>query len=327
VGPCDLHDILARLPEEGRPELISSIMSGEDAGVYLLSDDLALVQTVDFFPPIVDDPKAFGRIAAANALSDIYAMGARPLTAMNIVAFPKKLCGEVLEAVLLGGYDKVHEAGAVVIGGHTIEDDEPKYGLAVTGIVDPARMMTVSAASKGDALVITKALGTGVIATALKAGMAAREVVQAATDSMMLLNRSASEAFLARGVRACTDVTGFGLMGHLSEILNASEVSATLWEGSIPLLPGAVELAAQGMLPEGAYANREGVEVEAPGVTREVLDCMYDPQTSGGLLACVKGDRVDELLAELRKSCPRAAVIGEVTGGDTGSIKVLPGKE
>jgi selenide, water dikinase len=327
VGPCDLRDILAKLPEERRPELLSSIMSGEDAGVYLLSDDLALVQTVDFFPPIVDDPRAFGQIAAANALSDIYAMGARPLTAMNIVAFPKKLCGEVLEAVLLGGYDKVHEAGAVVIGGHTIEDDEPKYGLAVTGVVDPAKMMTVSAASKGDGLVLTKGLGTGVIATALKAGMADREVVEAATKSMMLLNRSASEAFLARGVRACTDVTGFGLMGHLSEMLKASDVSARLWERNIPLLPGAVELAVQGMLPEGAYANREGADVDAPGVTREVLDCMYDPQTSGGLLACVDRDMVDDLLAELRKSCPRASLIGEVAGGSAGSITVLPGKE
>lgn len=326
MGPCDLRNILARLPEDKVPQLLSSLMSGEDAGVYLLSEDVALVQTVDFFPPIVDDPRTFGQIAAANALSDIYAMGATPLTAMNIVAFPKELGGEVLVSVLLGGHDKVHEAGAVVIGGHTIEDDEPKYGLAVTGLVRPEKMMTISAAAPGDVLVLTKALGTGIISTAIKAGMAPIDSARAAEESMRELNRAACEALHSRGVRACTDVTGFGLIGHLAEMLRASDASAEVRARDVPLLHGALDLANSGMVPEGSYANREGVDVEAGGVGRDVLDCFYDPQTSGGLLASVDPDAAAELIAGLRHCCPRASIIGTVSRGRPGSIRVIPGE-
>ena len=326
MGPCHLREILSRLPEDKVPELLSSLRSGEDAGVYLLSEDVALVQTVDFFPPMVDDPRTFGRIAAANALSDVYAMGASPLTAMNIVAFPKKMVGEVLEAVLLGGHDKVSEAGAVVIGGHTIEDDEPKYGLAVTGVVKPEKMMTIAGARSGDVLLLTNALGTGIISTAIKAGMAPGVSAAAAIASMTELNRASSEVLLAGEVRACTDVTGFGLLGHLADILRASEVSAEITAAAVPLLPGAVELADLGMVPEGSYANREEMDVEIEGaIERGVLDCLYDPQTSGGLLASVRPGDAPVLIEEFKKLNIDAAPIGTVSGGRPGYIRVMGG--
>jgi selenide, water dikinase len=315
VGPGDLEKMLSELPEETAPELLSSIRSGEDAGVFLISDGLALVQTVDFFPPIVDDPYTFGQIAAANALSDVYAMRGRPVTALNISAFPCGMDLEVVQQILLGGHDKVHEAGAVIVGGHTIDDDELKYGLAVTGLVDPTRMTTIGGAQPGELLVLTKPLGTGILSTALKAGFLTEEDMGEAVESMRALNRGASEVFGRHGVAACTDVTGFGLMGHLYEMATASGVSAEVWAGEIPLFERALEMVSMGMVPQGKERNFEyaGSVALPAGEDDRVIDCLYDPQTSGGLLASVDRGSVEAVLEELRAGpCPRAAVIGAV---------------
>ncbi len=304
------------LPEETAPELLSSALSGEDAGVYLLSERTALVQTVDFFPPIVDDPYTFGQITAANAMSDIYAMGGKPLTALNILAYPCGLEVNVIERILLGGHDKVHEAGAVVAGGHTIEDDELKYGLCVTGIVDPAEMTSISGARPGDTLLLTKPVGTGILSTALKAGLIDEDGMRDAIDSMVELNARAAGVLSGYDLGACTDVTGFGLAGHLYEVACASEIAAELWAGEVPLFGRVLEMLSMGMATEGQARNRsytEDAEVVTAGGDEERVDCMYDPQTSGGLLASVAAPDADRALAELRAGpCPSAAAVGVI---------------
>lgn len=326
MGPCDLETILAGLPEQEEPRLLSRARAGEDAGVFLLSADLALVQTVDFFPPIVDDPYLFGQIAAANALSDIYAMGARPLTAMNIMAFPCALDLSVVGRILLGGQEKMREAGAVVVGGHTIEDEELKYGLAVTGVADPRRITGIAGARPGDGLVLTKPLGTGILATALKAKFLTEEEMSEAILSMCALNRDAADVFASHGVNACTDVTGFGLVGHLLDMLRAGPVSADVWVEEVPLLEGAFKMASMGMVPAFQSQNREyalSAGVDAGRVDTVLLDCFFDPQTSGGLLASAPAARVDEIVGELRAgAAPRAAVIGVVTDGPEASVRI-----
>ena len=319
MGPGDLEKIIAGLPASDVPELISSAESGEDAGVYLLDEDTALVQTLDFFPPIVDDPHTFGQIAAANALSDIYAMGARPLTALNLVAFPCSLGLDVLQSILLGGHEKVREAGAVIVGGHTIEDEEPKYGLSVTGLVNPSEMTTIDGARPGDVLVLTKPIGTGILATALKAEFIGEEYMAAAIDSMRTLNRDAALLFSRYNVTACTDVTGFGLVGHLFEMVRAANVSAELWAGEVPLLEGTLEMGRMGMMPAGLYRNKEFVgpaTVDDGAFDRTLFDCLFDPQTSGGLLGAVDQDDAAALLDELKRGpCPAASAVGRVTRG------------
>ena len=326
MGPGDLEKILSGLPEETAPELLSSIRSGEDAGVYLVSDGLAMVQTVDFFPPMVDDPYTFGQIAAANALSDVYAMRGRPVTALNIAAFPCEMDLEVLQQILLGGHDKVHEAGAVIVGGHTIDDDELKYGLAVTGLVDPARMTTIGGARPGELLVLTKPVGTGILATALKAGLLTEEDMSEAVESMRALNRDASEVFGRHNVTACTDVTGFGLMGHLYEMVAASGVSAEVWAREVPLFERALEMVSMGMVPRGKTRNFDytrSVALPAASGDDRVIDCLYDPQTSGGLLASIERDSAEAVLEELRAGpCPRAAVVGAVAQAAEAPITV-----
>lgn len=299
----------------------------DDAAIYRLTDDTALIQTVDFFPPIVDDPYMFGQIAAANALSDVYAMGGEPLTAMNIVCFPSRKLGfEVLKQILRGGADKVAEAGALLVGGHTIEDDEPKYGLAVTGLVHPLKIWTKKGSRPGDKLILTKPLGCGVIATALKAGMASDEAVQEISRWMAHLNRGAAAAFREVGINACTDITGFGLLGHAQEMAGAGEVGMRFYTERIPVLAEARDLAEQGLLPGGAHANRRFLKdcvCFSPSVSETIQDILFDPQTSGGLLAAVPPDRVDRLLELLRKKdLSYAAVIGEVTSGPKGVIEV-----
>lgn len=318
--------ILSKLPATADPRLLVGIETGDDAGVYLLTDELALIQTVDFFTPVVDDPFLYGQIAAANALSDVYAMGGEPLTALNIICYPTA-CGdlETLEEILRGGAAKLAEAEVLLVGGHSVEDKEPKYGLAVTGVVHPAKLITNRGARPGDTLVLTKRLGTGVITTALKAALAPATAVTAACQEMAMLNRAAAEAMLEVGVNACTDITGFGLLGHALQLARASQVHLTINAAAVPFLPEVQELAALGLIPAGTYANREYVGPYVrydPAIPEVIRDLLTDPQTSGGLLIAVPAARCDHLLAELEKRNVRAAVIGAVGEEPPGRITV-----
>ena len=301
------------------------IDTADDAGVYRLNDETALIQTLDFFTPIVDDPYLFGQIAATNSLSDVYAMGGKPLTAMNIVTFPIcRLAPEVLLAILSGGQQKIAEAGAVMLGGHTIDDDEPKYGLSVTGVVHPDKVLTNAGAQPGDALILTKAIGTGVLYTALKAELFPAGVAAAAA-SMTQLNRYAAEVMTRFPVHACTDITGFGLLGHAFELAAGSAVDLELDSRAVPLLPDAAEAAGMGLVPAGAYANRDYLnQVEfRPEVPVNLQDLLFDPQTSGGLLIRLAEDLAADLLTELHAAgVAVAACIGRVTGKGTGNIHV-----
>jgi selenide, water dikinase len=291
--------------------------TGDDAGVYRLDEKTALVQTVDFFTPVVDDPEAFGMIAAANALSDVYAMGGRPLTALSIAAFPEDdFPPEWAAAIVRGGATKLQEAGCALLGGHSVRDPEIKFGYAVTGLIDPERILTNAGGQPGDALVLTKPLGTGVIATALKAGQAPAEAVEAATRSMSALNARAAEVALRHEVQSATDVTGFGLAGHLGEMLRASKGSAVLDLAAIPALPGAVALLGRGTRstahPENARARR-AMLVEPDAARRASLDLLFDPQTSGGLLLALPRERSQAMLSALRDAGDgSAAIIGEI---------------
>ncbi len=326
MGPGDLERVLAELPKEDAPELLSSVESGEDAGVFLIEEDLALVQTVDFFPPIVDDPYTFGQIAAANALSDVYAMGGKPLTAMNLVAFPCSLGLDVLKRILQGGIEKVHEAGAVMVGGHTIEDAEPKYGLSVTGTVKPSEMWCVGGSRPGDSLVLTKPIGTGILATALKGGFMEESEMAKAVHSMCELNMSAAEVMKGYDVRACTDITGFGLIGHLFDMLKAGEAGFEIIADEVPLFERTVEMASFGMMPAGLYRNREfvgGAARKGSGIDDDQFDLLFDPQTSGGLLFAIGRREADRVVEELHaRGCTAAAVIGTVSGSKDGGILV-----
>lgn len=319
MGPAALSQVLRQLTLPRHPALLVDISTADDAGVYKLNDTTALVQTVDFFSPIVDDPYTFGQIAAANSLSDIYAMGARPLTALNIVAFPICSLGpQVLQAILQGGADKVAEAQAVILGGHSVDDKEPKYGLAVTGVAHPARLLTNAGARPGDALVLTKPLGTGILATAARAELFP-DAMAAATRAMVALNDAAARVLAQYPVHACTDITGFGLAGHAYEMAAASGVTAVLDSASLPLLPEALTAAGMGFVPAGAYANREHVGPRlsfAAAVSGAMRDVCCDPQTSGGLLAAVPSAVAEEAVAALRAAAVTAAVIGEIRDGE-----------
>lgn len=308
--------------------VIVGLERADDAGVYKISDDLALIQTVDFFTPIVDDPYWFGQIAAANALSDVYAMGGVPKTAMNLVAFPvKDMEIGILRRIIQGGLDKLTEAGVVLIGGHSIEDRELKYGLSVTGTVHPQRVLTKSGLRAGDRLVLTKPLGTGIVNTAIKAGLAPEELTERVTRQMARLNRDSAEVMSRFDVHACTDVTGFGFLGHLAEMVCGSGVGVRIISRRLPILPEALEFAAMGLIPAGAYKNREFREAMvdfAAGVDRQVQDALFDPQTSGGLLIGVSADQVDAMLALLQKHGNQdAAQIGEVVAAACEKIVVV----
>ena len=311
MGPGDLSRALAALPLKNDPRLLVGRETFDDAGVFRLSDDLALVQTVDFFAPIVDDPFDFGQVAAANALSDVYAMGGQPLTAMNIVAFPTKdLPLEVLTRILAGGQEKVHEAGAVVVGGHTVIDTELKYGLAVTGRAHPDFLLTNAGAEAGDRLVLTKPIGTGILATAGKRGKLSADSQREMLDAMKTLNGKASRAALAVGSRCATDVTGFGLLGHASHIARASNVTLAIELNAIPLLPGARDAAMSGIATDGGKRNAEYLRDLVSWKKGDDVDraLLFDPQTSGGLLVCVKAARTSDYLSKV----DGAVVIGEV---------------
>ncbi len=289
MGPGALTQVLAGLRLTSNPNLLIGLDVSDDAAVYRLNENQALVQTVDFFPPIVDDPYTFGAIAAANALSDIYAMGARPILALAIAAFPESLHADVIQAIMQGGADTVAEAGAVVAGGHTVIDREPKYGLCVTGLVDPACITPKANAQPGDVLLLTKALGTGIITTAAKRGLAQPEHLQAAIDSMRQLNRRAAELATGVEVHSATDITGFGLLGHTNEIARNSSVGLHIDAAAVPLLPGALAYAQAGIVPGGLSLNRSHLEQQdyvryETGVDEGLRKLLHDPQTSGGLL-------------------------------------------
>ena len=299
----------------------------DDAGVYKVTDDIALIQTVDFFTPIVDDPYWFGQIAAANALSDVYAMGGVPKTAMNLVAFPlKDMDMSILRQIIQGGVDKMREAGVVLVGGHSVEDKELKYGLSVTGFIHPDRILTKKDLRAGDQLVLTKPLGTGIVNTAIKGGLASDEIIERVTRLMATLNREAAEIMSRYPVHACTDITGFGLLGHMAEMVSGMPFGIRLISRQIPMLPEAIEYAGMGLVPAGAYKNREFRECMVdfdPSVDRLVQDILFDPQTSGGLLIGVQQDRAGDLVSELKeKGIDAAAVIGEVTAAPRERIVV-----
>ena len=328
MGPEDLDQVLKGLRIPKNPRVLVGLETSDDAGVYLLNDEIALVQTADFFTPIVDDPFTFGQIAVVNALSDVYAMGGKPLTALNLVAFPiKTLSPSVLTEILRGGLSKMEEADVALVGGHTVEDPEIKYGLAVTGTVHPNRILTNAKARPGDRLVLTKPLGTGVISTALKGGMASEEAVQKMVESMVTLNRKASEWMEALGAHGCTDITGFGFIGHALEMALASQVGFVIQSKNIPFLPKALEYGAMGLIPGGAYSNRHffscKVEV-APAIDSILIDLLYDPQTSGGLLISLPPDRAEKMVAALRQDGHTdASVVGEVIEEFQGKMKIV----
>ena len=298
------------------PNLLVGIEQVDDAGVYKVRDDLALVQTVDFFTPIVDDPYAFGQIAAANALSDVYAMGGAPITAMNLVAFPiRSMEMRILTDILRGGLDKMREAEVVLVGGHSIEDDELKYGLSVTGLIHPDEILTNRGAVVGDRIILTKPLGTGIINTAQKGEMASPEAVQGASEVMAALNRKAAEVMRGFQVHACTDVTGFGLLGHLSEMLG-DKIGIKVFVDAIPILPGTEEYAGMGLVPGGAHRNRDFYTPKVQGgeaLPPTLRDILFDPQTSGGLLIAVPEGEAEGLMQSLwTEGVKDARIIAEV---------------
>ncbi len=308
---------MKKLPRFSHPDLLVGSDTYDDAGVYRLRPDLAIIQTLDFFTPMVDDPYLFGQIAAANALSDIYAMGGTPITAMNIAAFPHCLSEQVLADILLGGVSKVIEAGALLIGGHTIEDDEPKYGLSVTGTAHPDDITANSGGRPGDLLFLTKKLGTGIIATAIKGGLLTMEEAIPVAQGMATLNKDGAICMIKAGVKGATDITGFGFLGHLWELADASGCGAEVWADTLPIWPQALEYANMGLLPAGGHRNRAylGEKIVAdPDVPQNVLDCMVDPQTSGGLLMAVPPEKAMLLREELNKLGVFYAVIGQLNG-------------
>lgn len=317
LAPGVLSEVLGKLPKFPCEDLLVGTETSDDAAVYRVSEELAVIQTLDFFPPMVDDPYIFGQIAAANALSDIYAMGGEPKLALNIVAYPNCLGSEVLGEILAGGAAKVQEAGAVLAGGHSINDEEPKYGMSVMGFVNPKRVWTNAGAKPGDVLILTKPLGVGILNTAVKAEMASEEEKAAAVANMVCLNKTAKEVFAGYPVHACTDVTGFSLMGHGLEMAKGGEVTLAFDTGRLEILPGALEYASMGLVPEGTYRNKRYQKEEAvldASVTEDMEDLLFDPQTSGGLLVSVEESCAEEILRGLREAglATKAAVIGKV---------------
>ena len=300
------------------------IETGDDATVYKIDEERALIQSVDFFTPVVDDPYLYGQIAASNAISDIYAMGGKPFLAMNIVGFPECLDQDLLVKILQGGADIVKKAGASMAGGHTVKDDEPKYGLSVTGFVHPDNLLTNSNAQVGDKLILTKPLGTGVIISAIKGGLEEGGLDNEAVKSMVELNDKPVEVLKEYKVNACTDITGFGLMGHLTEMVKGSNVQIEVDTEEVPIFDGAINYAQMGLFPEGGYSNKENYEemvIKKYDINESIEDILYDPQTSGGLLISVPGQKASDLLIELFSlGVDKAAVIGEVKEGNRGIV-------
>ena len=318
---------MAQLPKFQDENLMVGFDTSDDACVYRVAPDLAMIQTVDFFPPVVDDPFTFGQIAAANALSDIYAMGGEPTLAMNLLCFPSCLSLQVVQQILAGGYDKVREAGAIVSGGHTIEDPEPKYGLCVSGFARPDAILVNSAAKPGDALVLTKPLGVGILSTAYKADLIEGEMVEKLILNMTTLNKSGRDIMVKYHPHSCTDVTGFGLLGHGYEMAKGSGVTIRLFASQLPVLPGAQENAQMGIIPAGAYRNREYLEQEItidPTVEEWVVDVACDPQTSGGLLISLPREEANAMVAEMKGKTLCAQIVGEVLPKSEKALELVP---
>lgn len=314
VGAGQLAKLFEGFEAPRDPNLLVGFDHSDDAAVYRLRDDLAIVQTVDFFPPMVDDPYVFGQVAAANALSDVYAMGGTPITALNVMAVPESMPADTVRQILRGGFEKVVEAGASLAGGHSIYDDEPKYGMAVTGVLDPAKILRNDGARAGDALVYTKPLGIGIASTAVKGEVASRELEEAAVDAMTTLNRTASEVMLRYRTHACTDITGFAVMGHMLEMAEGAGLAAEIYPGAFELLPDVLDFAAMGILPSAVYRNRHFAEahVEAGETPLALQDVLFDPQTSGGLMISVAQDDVQPLVADLAAAGVAAHVVGRM---------------
>ena len=307
---------MGKLPKFQDDNLIVGIETSDDAAIYKVTDDIAMIQTVDFFTPIVDDPYMFGQIAAANSLSDVYAMGGEPKVALNIVGFPNCLDPAILGEILAGGADKVKEAGAVLVGGHSVQDDEPKYGLCVSGFVHPNKIFKNYGCKPGDVLILTKQIGSGVVNTAIKAQMASESSIQEAVTVMSSLNKKAKEVVEHYPVTACTDITGFGLLGHCCEMATASEVTFEIKVEEIAYMEEAISYAKMGLVPAGAYRNREhsGKLVDMSDVAEHYIDLLYDPQTSGGLLVSVAPEYVEQMMEDFAKKQmdTKVSIVGKV---------------
>lgn len=325
-----MASVLEQLPKN-TSDKISNLMVGldtaDDAAIYKLSEDIALIQTLDFFTPMVDDPYTFGQIAACNALSDVYAMGGEPTVAMNIVCFPSCNDMNVLAEILKGGADKVNESGCLLVGGHTVDDKEPKYGLSVSGVVHPSKVLANSSAKVGDKLILTKPLGAGIMNTAMKAGLVDEESSKKVIDVMVHLNKYAAESFKKYEVNSVTDVTGFGLMGHSLEMAKASEVTLVIDSKKVPIMEGAIDLARMGIIPAGAYKNMSYVEEDVKfgeNVEEALKDILHDPQTSGGLLVSLPSDIADDVAKDMMNNNSICAeIIGEVIAKREKYIEII----
>ena len=316
IGPDVLAQVLCNLPKIENEKLIIGPDTSDDAAVYKLNEEMALVQTLDFFTPVVDDPYVYGQIAAANSLSDVYAMGGQPLLAMNIVCFSDCLELQILEQILKGGADKVAEAGALLVGGHSVKDNEPKYGLSVTGVVHPKKVLANNTARVGDYLILTKPLGLGVLNTAIKADKASKEQYDMAVKTMVTLNKYAIEALVDLNISSCTDVTGFGFLGHAYEMARGSNISLKIYSNKIPIIERAKEFASMGIIPMGAYSNKDYIKDAVQmgdGVEEVIEDLLYDPQTSGGLLVSIHENDIEKALEKLSTGTEtQFAIVGKV---------------
>ncbi len=326
MGPGVLSDILSKLPKIRDENVLVGFDSSDDACVYKVSDDVAIINTIDFFPPIVDDPYMFGQIAAANSLSDVFAMGGTPKLAMNLLTFPNCLPLEAVKAILEGGNEKVNEAGAMIVGGHSINDNEPKYGLSVTGFARPEDILSNSAV-EGDYLVITKKIGSGILSSAAKVDFLSKEENDELDRTMARLNKYAFDATKGVKVDGCTDITGFGLLGHGAEMAKSGDLTLEIFANSVPLFDRALEFASQGIIPAGAYNNMNYLANDVMdytvGVKQSVIDCLYDPQTSGGLLLAVKEDQIERLQYQLGEKDCENAVVGRFKKKGSHYIEIL----
>lgn len=318
---------MGNLPKFHDENLLVGVETSDDAAIYKVNDDLALIQTLDFFTPVVDDPYLFGQIAAANSLSDVYAMGGEPKTALNIVGFPNCLDPKILGRILEGGASKVMESGAILAGGHSIQDDEPKYGLSVTGFVNPKKIFKNYGSNPGDVIIITKQIGSGIINTAIKAEMAEESQINEAVTVMTSLNKKAKEVIENYNISACTDITGFGLLGHAMEMASSSKVTFEIDVNKVPYIDGAIEFAKMGLVPAGTYNNISYISnnVNSENIEEYFIDVLYDPQTSGGLLITLPEDKAEYIMKdfELKKMDTKVAVIGRVLKEQQKSIKLV----
>ena len=327
IGPEVLADVLSKLPKNiENNNLLVGLETSDDAAVYKINEDIALIQTLDFFTPMVDDPYIFGQISASNALSDVYAMGGNPTLAMNIVCFPSCYDMNVLGEILRGGFDKVKESGAMLVGGHTIDDKEPKYGLSVSGFVNPNKVLSNANAKVGDKLVLTKPIGVGILNTAMKEDLVSDDIKDKVIECMVHLNKYAAKSFETISVNSVTDITGFGLLGHALEMAKASDVSIKINSKDVPILEGAIQMASMGIIPAGMYKNREytSKDVKINNIKSEIEDILYDPQTSGGLLVSVSSDLADSLVKSMKENGSiEAKIIGSVVSKKEKYIEVL----